>query len=253
MTPLLLTLLVAACTFGGALLGLWLRRVLPPHHINDESRDIVRISIGLVVTMTALILGLVVSSAKSTFDAEDLAVKQNATDLLALDEALDLYGSETADIRRSVRQSLTDRIARVWPEVGASAPPEDHVRVDSSPEQIFAQILALKPATDPQRWLQSQALQLGSELQQNRWLMTERQGSTAGRPFIIALTSWLVLIFVSFGLFAPRHATGIGTLLTCSLSVAAAIFLILEMEHPYQGLIKVSPEPLLFALSQLGK
>ena len=253
MTPLLLTLFVAVFTFGGALLGLWLRGVLPPHHINDESRDVVRISIGLVVTMTALILGLVVSSAKSTFDAEDLAVKQSATDLLAMDQALKLYGSETAAIRRSVRQSVADQIADIWPELGASAPPLDHDRVDSSPEEIFAQILALKPATDAQRWLQSQAQQLGSELQQNRWLMIERQGSTAGKPFILVLTSWLVLIFVSFGLFAPRHATGIATLIVCSASVAAAIFLILEMEHPYQGLIKVSPEPLLFALSQLGK
>ena len=253
MTPLLLTLLILVCTFGGALLGLWLRRVLPPHHINDESRDVVRISIGLVVTMTALILGLVVSSAKSTFDAEDLAVKQSATDLLAMDQALKLYGSETVAIRRSVRQSVADQIADIWPELGASAPPLDHDRVDSSPEEIFAQILALKPATDAQRWLQSQAQQLGSELQQNRWLMIERQGSTAGKPFILVLTSWLVLIFVSFGLFAPRHATGIATLIVCSASVAAAIFLILEMEHPYQGLIKVSPEPLLFALSQLGK
>ena len=253
MTPLLLTLFVAVCTFGGALLGLWLRGVLPPHHINDESRDVVRISIGLVVTMTALILGLVVSSAKSTFDAEDLAVKQSATDLLAMDQALKLYGSETAAIRRSVRQSVADQIADIWPELGASAPPLDHDRVDSSPEEIFAQILALKPATDAQRWLQSQAQQLGSELQQNRWLMIERQGNTAGKPFILVLTSWLVLIFVSFGLFAPRHATGIATLIVCSASVAAAIFLILEMEHPYQGLIKVSPEPLLFALSQLGK
>jgi len=253
MTPLLLTLLVLVCTFGGALLGMWLRRVLPPHHFNDESRDVVRISIGLVVTMTALILGLVVSSAKSTFDAEDLAVKQSAADVLALDQTLKLYGSETLAIRQSVRQSVANRIAGTWPEVGASAPPEDHVRGDSSPEQVFAQILALKPATDPQRWLQSQALQLTSDLQQNRWLMMERQVSTAGRPFIFALTSWLVLIFVSFGLFAPRHATGIGALLTCSLSVAAAIFLIHEMQHPYQGMIKVSPEPLQFALSQIGK
>ena len=118
---------------------------------------------------------------------------------------------------------------------------------------LIAQILALTPTTDPQRWLQSQALQLASSLQQSRWLVIERQGSAAGQPFSIVLTCWLVLIFISFGLFAPRHATGIVTMFACSLSVAAAIFLILELEHPYQGFLKVSPEPLQFALTQINK
>ena len=253
MSPLFLTILIAICTFGGALVGLWLRKVLPMDHVNDESRDVVRISIGLVVTMTALILGLVVSSAKSTFDAEDFAVKQSAADVLALDQALKLYGTETLDIRGSIRDSVADRITQVWPESGGADPVTENRSGDSSPGGIFARILVLKPATDAQRWLQSHALQLSSDLEESRWLVIERQGSTGGRPFIIVLSAWLVLIFVSFGLFAPRHATGVVTLVLCSTSVAAAIFLILELEHPYQGLIKVSPEPLQFALSQLGR
>ena len=106
MTPILFALMVAGFTFGGALLGLWLCRILPTNHVDDQSRDIVRVSVGLVVTMTALILSLVVSAAKSDFDAEDSAVKQSAADVLALDQALELYGSETVTFAgRSASQS----------------------------------------------------------------------------------------------------------------------------------------------------
>jgi hypothetical protein len=252
VTPLLLTLLVAVCTFGGALLGLWLRSVLPPHHLNDESRDIVRISIGLIVTMTGLILGLVVSSAKSTFDTANDSVQQSATDLLTLDRALRLYGDETLEIRRSIRDTLDEVLTATWAEAESAAPPAEDVRVKVSLEQVLTKTLALRPTTDSQRWLQSQALDLITDQEQKLWRRMEPRQSTAGRPFSAVLTAWLVVIFVSFGLYAPRHATGIGTLLICSISVAAAMFLILELEHPYQGLIKVSPAPLQFALSQLG-
>jgi hypothetical protein len=253
VTPILLTLLVAVSTFGGALLGMWLRPKLPEQHVDDTSRDVVRVAIGLVVTMTALILGLVVSSAKTEFDAEDSAVKQSAADVLALDQALELYGSETVDLRRSVRDALAARITQAWPESGTATPFADNQGTNPMTHGLMARILALTPTTDAQRWLQSRALQLSSDLEQSRWLVIERQGSAAGQPFVIVLTCWLALIFISFGLFAPRHATGIGTLIACSLSVAAAIFLILEMEQPYQGFIKVSPGPLQFALAQLNK
>ncbi len=252
MDPITTTLLVAALTFGGALFGLWLRRVLPVHHVNDESRDVVRISIGLVVTMTGLILGLVVSSAKGTFDTANLSVQQSATDMLTLDRALKLYGGETLEIRRSIRDATNKRLVAVWPETQSAAPSADDLRVDVSLEQVMVQVLALRPATDSQRWLQSEVLDLITDQEQKLWLRMERQETTAGRPFSIVLTAWLIVIFVSFGLFAPRHATGIGTLLVCAASVAAAMFLILELEHPYQGLIKVSPAPLQFALSRLG-
>lgn len=250
---MLQTLLVTITTIGGSLLGLWVRRKLPVQHVDDTSRDVVRVSIGLVVTMTALVLGLVVSSAKSSFDAEDTAVKESAAEILALDQALKVYGGETADIRLAIREGLAARIARVWPESGGSIPFDDNARGTSSLDQLLPAILALTPSTDAQRWLQSRALQLTTGLQETRWLVIEREGSTGGRAFSVVLTAWLALIFASFGLFAPRHATGIGTLIACALSVSAAIFLILEMERPYQGIIKVSAEPLMFALSALGK
>jgi len=253
VTAILFALLVAISTFGGALLGYWLRRALPAGHVDEESRDVVRVSIGLVVTMTALILGLVVSAAKSEFDAEDSAVKQSAANVLALDQALELYGSETVDLRRSVRDALAARIAQAWPDSGTATPFADNQGMNPMALGLMARILALTPTTDAQRWLQSRALQLSSDLEESRWLVIERQGSAAGQPFVIVLTCWLALIFISFGLFAPRHATGIGTLIACSLSVAAAIFLILEMEQPYQGFIRVSPEPLQFALAQINR
>ena len=253
MYPITTTVLVVMFTFGGALLGLWLRRVLPVYHLNDESRDVVRTSIGLVVIMTGLILGLVVSSAKSTFDTADDSVQQSAADMLALDRALRFYGGETLEIRRSIRDTLKERLVAIWPEVNPAASPANNVRVEVALETVMTQILALRPTTDSQRWLQAEALDLITNQEKKLWLRMERQDSTAGRPFGVVVTAWLVVIFISFGLFAPRHATGIGTLLVCSASVAAAMFLIVELENPLQGMIKVSPVPLQFVLSELGR
>jgi hypothetical protein len=244
-------LFVAAVTFGGALFGIWLRRQLPEHHVDSDSKDVIKVAMGLIATMTALVLGLVVSSAKAEFDAEDANVNQSAANVLALDRALARYGDETADIRELIKRSLALRIAQVWPETG-SIESLDSAQMEHGLEGTIDRILALKPTTDAQHWLQAQALQIITTVQSNRWLMLEREGAGIEHPFIIVIVCWLTLIFGSFGLFAPRHATSIVALAVCAMSVAAAIFLILEMEHPYQGLIRISPAPLQFALHHLG-
>jgi hypothetical protein len=189
--------------------------------------------------------------AKERFDAEDADVKQSAANMLSLDRALARYGNETAPIRTVVKRAMTLRVAQLWPDSGVTIESLDEPRLERGTEGAFDHILALTPATDAQRWAQSQALELMTTMQFNRWLMLEQEGAGAAQPFLIVIVIWLTLIFGSFGLFAPRHATSIAALAVCAASVAAAIFLILEMEHPYHGLIKVSPAPLQFALQYL--
>ena len=253
MQALALASFVASITFVGALVGIWTRGRLPEHHVDSDSRDVVKLAMGLVATMTALILGLVVSSAKQTFDTENAAVNERAANMLSLDRTLARYGDETVPIRETIKQAMALRIAEVWPDSGVSIQSLDDPRMERGIEGAIDQILALTPATDTQRWAQSQALQLMTTVQANRWLMLEREGASIAHPFVIIIVIWLTLIFASFGLFAPRHATSLVALAIGAVSVAAAIFLILEMEHPYQGLIKVSSEPVQFALQHLAQ
>ena len=253
MSATLVALLVLTCTVGGALIGMWLRSALPPHHLDGDSRDVVRLAMGLVATMTALVLGLVIASAKSAFDAEDAAITQSTVDVLTLDRALARYGPETADIRKAIRIAVAAQLEATWPEDGTHKVVLDDAEVTHHLEGLVDRIRSLTPTTEAQSWLQSQALQLGSDMLETRWLVRDRATNSIPVPFLVILVSWLTLLFSSFGLFAPRHGTAVAVLSLCALSVAAAVFLILEMEHPFDGTIKVSSAPVIYALSQLDQ
>jgi hypothetical protein len=108
----------------------------------------------------------------------------------------------------------------------------------------------------PQGWSSGRsesALDLAEELLQTRWLGTESVGVSIPLPFLVVLTFWLIIIFASFGLFAPRNATVLTSLFVCALSVAAAVFLVLEMDEPFDGVLTVSSEPMRYALAHLNQ
>jgi hypothetical protein len=247
-------LLVFAFTLGGVLAGMRLRERLPGHHLSDESKDTIKLAIGLIATMTALVLGLVTASAKSAFDAMDTAVKQSATDALALDRTLARYGPETGGIRAELKEAVGRRIELTWPEGPSRSGDElDPSALLKSSEAIADQILALTPQNDTQRYLQSRATDLGTTLLAARWVGLG--GGTTSIPplFRLVLLLWLTVIFASFGLFAPRNGTVLAVLVVCALSVAGAVFLITELDKPFDGLLKVSAGPMRFAYSRLNQ
>ncbi len=251
MNPIVIGTLVLTCTFGGALAGMWLRGVLPPQHLDAESSGTVKVGIGLIATMTALVLGLVTGSAKSSFDVTNKAVRDTATDLIALDRTLARYGPETDEARALFRAQVKNRMDRIWPPDGGA--PELDVPNAQSAETIAALIQSLEPKTEAQRWLRTRAENLTEAALDARWLVSSSTGTTVLAPFLTALLFWLSITFVSFGLFAPRNFTVIGTLFVCSLSVAGAVFLVLEMDGPFEGLVRVSPQPLQYALEQMNR
>jgi hypothetical protein len=243
---------VFTITLGGALGGMWLRGVLPDHHLSAESRDSVKLGIGLVATITALILGLVTASAKNSFDNLDAAVKQSAAEILSLDRALARYGAETADIRKALKEVVAHRVETIWPK-GKSGPARlDPAEALTRVEQIPMQIRSLAPKTEEQRAQQSRALALCESLLDARWAVFSSIGPSVPTPFLVILVFWLAVTFTSFGLFAPNNATVIITLAVCALSVAGAMFLILEMGAGFGGLIRVSPGPMNFALEHMN-
>jgi hypothetical protein len=252
MEPVATGALVLACAFIGALTGMRLRGALPEHHFSSESKDAVMLAIGLVATMTALILGLVTASAKSSFDALDAAVKRVVTDVLTLDRILARYGAEAQPLRDELQGFVESRMNTLWPAQTEREERPDVVDA-AYPERMVERINGLQPRDANQRRLRSRAMQLGEAILEARWGVFSGIGASIPMPFMTVLMFWLTMIFASFGLFAPRNGTVIVALFACSLSVAGAIFLILEMDGPFTGLIQISPDPVHYAMARINR
>jgi uncharacterized membrane protein len=252
MDPFTVGTLVFVCLMAGAYVGMCLRNALPQHHVGDESKDVVKLATGLVATMTALVLGLVIASAKSSFDERNATVKRIAADVLVLDRLLARYGSEATEIRADLRRAVAHRMGSVWPASGVRAVAPNSEQ-ESLSEHMEDRIRELSPQTDTQRWLQVQALDVSDDVLRAHWSMLGATGHSVPPMFLIVIACWLAIIFASFGLFAPRNGTVIGVLIICALSVSAAIILILELDRPFDGAIKVSSTPLRAMLPRLGE
>jgi len=254
MSSITIALISAGCIFGGVLLGMFLKSRLPEHHLSNESKETVKLGAGMLATLSALILGLLVSSAKNTFDTVNAEVVQAAAKIIYLDRVLASYGPETGPARQVLHQSLVSRVQMIWPEdrkkseAGLAA-----FERANSLETFQLMLRELTPTNDLQRQMFQQAQQLCSDMQQARWLAIEQTQAALPTPFLVVVLFWLTALHMSFGLFAPRNGTVITVLLLCALSVSGAIFLILEMSHPLSGFIKVSSAPMLKALEHLGQ
>jgi hypothetical protein len=246
-------LISAACIFGGALFGLMLSRLLPEGHLRDNSRDTVKVVTGLIATLAALVLGLLISSAKNTFDAVDTAITQNGARIILLDRAMANYGPETKDIREHLRGTVIAGIEMFWPGEKTEGAGMAGFERANAMEVLQAKIRQLTPATDLQRQLLSQAEKLSNEMLESRWLLVAQSQRSLPLTFVVVLLFWLTMLHISFGLLAARNATVITVLLISALSVSGAMFIILEMDHPLHGMIKVSSAPLRKALEHLGK
>jgi hypothetical protein len=252
MSALTIGAIVFACVFAGALFGMFLGRVLPKEHLSPDAKDVIKVSMAMIATLAALVLGLLTASAKSSLDDKEGEVKNWAAQIVLLDRTLAEYGPETAGVRDLIKQTLAARISQIWPEQG-TALTFDAVARGGGVEDVQRKLLELTPQTDAQRWLQSQALTISSTMAATRLSALQQLASSIQWPFMAILVFWLAVIFASFGLFAPRNALVTAALFVAALSVAGSIYLILEMDQPYSGLIKISSAPVKAALAQLGK
>ena len=244
-------LIVLACIFGASLLGMLMRPALSQHHLSADTKDSVKLGMGLVGTMAALILGLLVAAAKSAYDTEKSEVTQMAAKLVFLDRVLANYGPESADTRVVLRRMVEDSLSRMWPDERSHNAQLDPI--GSGGEEVHKVIQKLAPRNDVQGSLKSQAVGVVSDIGQMRWLLFEQSGSSISMPLLIVVISWLAIIFFSWGLFAPSNTIAIAALLLAAVSVSGAIFLILELDQPFDGLIHISSAPMRNALAHLGK
>jgi hypothetical protein len=253
MSALVTLLVTLAGTVGGAVLGMLLRPLLPQQHLRDDSKDVIKLGAGVIATLAALVLGLLVGSAKSSFDAVNSLVVQAGAKIVMADRALAQYGPEANGIRERLHADVAAMVAKVR-EGGGDAPSGlKAVETSTRGEDLVHQIRALKPGSDAQSAFQAQALQIGNELQQSRWLLVEQSRTELPTAFLAVLLCWLTILFAAYGLLTPANPTVVLVLLVCALSMSGAIFLIVEMNQPFEGIITVSRAPLDRALQNLGR
>ena len=239
--------IIFCCIFSGALLGMWLGQTLPEHHLDAETKDVIKLGAGLIGTMAALLLGLLVASAKSAYDARSNELTQMAPNTVLLDRALLHYGPAAGSIRGLLKNAVERMVDQVWGQHSADA--RTALPASQPLGVVFDKIQELEPHSDAQHALQSQAESVLVNLGQERLLLFAQSGSSISTPFLVVVVFWLRVLFVSFGLFAPRNPTAIVTLLIAAISVAGALY----FDHPFFGLMQIPSTPLRNALSVLGK
>ncbi|HEX9195289.1 MAG TPA: hypothetical protein VF854_04645 [Azonexus sp.] len=252
VTSILIAFVILAGSCGGLLLTVSFRHHLPSHHEEKDTQELLKVATGMLATLVALILGLLVSSAKDTLDKATASISRSGAQIITLNRMLVNYGPEAQPARELLRRNLADSIARVWSgnsHRSAIANSQDTRALDEVRESIGK----LTPGDERQRRLQANAAREADMLAEGRWLLFEQMQNPLPQVFLIVIGLWLVLLFVGLGLLAPRNSTAVIALVICALSMSAAIFVILEMNQPFDGIIKVSSAPLEAALAVISK
>jgi hypothetical protein len=239
LSPFIIGVIVFAVILAGAF-GAWTAsKYLSAHHLNDETKNHVTVSMAVVATLTALVLGLLISNANTSFVARSNEVISLSADILRVDQLLRYYGPETDPARESLRRYAEGKMADLFPEN-----PRD-VRIDNQKTyeqlaRVEILLLTLHPADSLHQWTIGQALTLTAKIGDTRWLLAEQEGQGTPVAFIALLVFWLILLFASFGIFAPHNFISALTLTLCALAVSGAVWMILELEHPFVGLLRIS-------------
>jgi hypothetical protein len=229
-----------------------LRNTLPGHHLSSDAKDVVRLGTGLIGTIAALVLGLLIASAKSSYDTQSTQIKQMTANIVLLDNLMMQYGPETDTVRNLMRRGVVVLADRMWRENSSDLAKTGPFEADVETEAFYAKLQQLSPKNDVQRSLQARAIQISTDVAQARLLLFAQTTNSIPMPFLVVLIFWLTIIFASFSLFARPNAIVIGSLLIFALSAAGAIFLVLELGQPFVGLMQISSAPLRDALAPLS-
>src|SRR5438046_8159474 len=243
MNSLTIGFISAGCIFGGVLLGMLLQKVLPEHHLDTPSKDTIKVGAGMLATFAALVLGLLVSSAKSSFDAMNAGIAQTGAKVILFDHILADYGPEKKDAREQLRHTVASTIERIWPAKNTGSGGLRALESVDAAKILQGKLRELTPKNYLQKALLAQALQISNDVLQTRLLLMEGQQNTLPSPFLALLIFWLTGLFITFGMFAPRNGTVLAVLLICAVSVSAAIGLGLERNRPRDVAFKYSYVP----------
>lgn len=253
MNSIALGLICFGCVSGGTFFGFYLSRSLPVHHLSTESKDAIKMAWGIVATMAALVLSLLLSSAKVSFDTINAETTEAGARIIVLDQVLDRYGPESKPVREELRTEVATRIQSIWPDAKIVVPASVTLTKGKGMRVLQDKLSELTPANDNQRALLAQAQQITGDLVMARWLVIEQSRTFLPSVFYGILVFWITMLFIGIGLFAPANKTVLIALFLCNFSLSAAVFLIEEMSHPLDGMVKVSSAPMQEALEYLNQ
>jgi len=245
-------LVVLASLFGAAIVGILAAPMIPENHLGAASKDVIYAVMNVVALLSAVVLRLLTLSAKDSFDTRDREWRQALADIVLLDRTLAEYGPEAAATRELLQSAVKMKQAQIEllsPRIAEQPTTSLIVGI----EQVQKSLLGLKPATEAQRLVKERALDISGDIAKARWFLLEDSDSTVPIPFLLVLVSWLVIIFFSYGLFAERNFTVIMIFFFSAISLAASIYLILDMDDSLGGPIAISMAPLSRTLDQLGQ
>jgi hypothetical protein len=253
MNHLLIALIVFICVFGCASLGMYVRVHLPEHHLSDNSIGVVKLATGLIATMAALVLGLLISSAKGTFDTTNAELLQNATMVIQFDRLLARYGPETGEIRTLIKRSYAATVDIIASGDSAQMAQLNSTDAINRSEALQRKVEDLVPHNESQQIVKAHARQLIEEIFNARSLTLLQANGSIPFALLAMLVAWLSMILGTFGLFASRNGTIIAAMLMCALSTSGAIFLIEELNSPLDGWVGLSVAPMRDTLSRMGQ
>jgi hypothetical protein len=250
MHTLIIGLIALAAILGGAFIGVKIRDRLPEHHLSDETKGLVTVSTAVIATVSALVLGLLISNANTSFTRLGGEVTALSAQILRLDQMLRRYGADAEPARSVLLHYAERKTADLFPEDPADVRLSNPLTYELL-QRLEEMLLALKPANARDQWWLTQAMALAAKIGDTRWLLAQQIGQGTPKAFVALLVFWLALLFASFGLFAPPNLTSAITLTLCALAVAGAVAMFLELEQGFGGLVRISPEPMRQAVKTL--
>ena len=250
----ILFVLAFLCPLAGTGIGMALRRRLPEHHLSRDSLDVIKLAMGLMATLVALTLGLLIQSASRYRATIETEYRLILASIVHLDEYLQAYGPEAGEIRLHVRQIAARGFQARWPneDFGPTGPEPDPAK--SQFTEVQRQIVGLEPGDAAQRWFQSQALQITNRLSDLRWLVINQEATTAPLlPVFILIFLSCIAIFGSFSLSVQPNPTVFAVISLTALAIAGATFLIVEMNNPFHGLLYISSQGARAVMAVIGR
>lgn len=241
-------LVAFVCIFGASLAGLLLKKNLPKHYLSEATHKIVQLTMSPVGLLAALVVGLLVTNAKTGLDTSSKEIAQFSTSLRLLDREAVHFGSEAKPLRELLRAFTEEKIAQTWTETVAS---QDHSHSVRMLNEIQDRLRAFVPQDDLSREARVSALRLIDDLKQTSRLLALQKNSHMPRLFLIVVIFWLSVLAFSYAVFAPPNVAVVVAFAVAAFSIAAAVNLIVDMDHPFAGYIKVSPAPMQEALDQM--
>jgi hypothetical protein len=228
-------LIVLVVVFASAMIGSLIRRKLPESHFTDETKNVINLSMGVVGTLTALVLGLLIATASGTFNTRSQEVTTLAAKMIQLDRLLRLFGPDADDERELLRSYLTMKLKDLFPD-GRAKPDLDNPKTTVLFEELEDRLSAMEGHSPHQTWVLLQAKTQATAIAELRWLLVEQDIIGIPVPVLIIVVFWLCLLFMSFGLFSPRNATVTVALFLCAIAVAGAVQTMVDLSKPFEGL-----------------